>query len=474
MNQKGITLVELLVSFSIITILSLGLFKATLNIEEKQMINISKNNFVSFNSIINNSIQNDFLTKEINSFTQCGTNCYEIKYKGNEIKKLELNKDKKIISYGDVKEKLPNNYFFYDDINLTKYTSSDNENNSYILLNIPIRSNFDSNKKDIKIMYQYNGTDILKINIKSYIENLYNTKASENGLVKDDTEDENIRYAGSDKVVKNYVSFDGDVWRIIGIVDGKVKLVKNDSIGTYSWDSSASDMNNGYGYNIWETIEGQTKADGTTKADLNILLNEGYYGGTYPSTCYAGQNNTTIECPTEYINLALKSMVDENAIWYLGGQEYSSPNVSPYGLPTLTSYENERGTAVYSEYTDIAKTKWTGPVALTSLSDYGYASTDSECRINIRAGLIDNNGTINYDNSKCKNNNWLFKSNNYWTISPNLINSNVIFRIVNKGVGSYYYSYSPHVIYPSVYLKSNVVIKSGTGTSADPYILKLG
>ena len=311
-------------------------------------------------------------------------------------------------------------------------------------------------------------------NMVSYIENLYNTAASENGLVKDDTDDQNIRYAGSDEDVKNYVSFDGDVWRIIGIVDGKVKLVKNDSIGTYSWDSSASDMNNGYGYNIWETIEGKTKADGTTKADLNILLNEGYYGGTYPSTCYAGQNNTTIECPTEYINLALKSMVDENAIWYLGGQEYSSPNVSPYGLPTLTSYENERVTAVYSEYTDIAKTKWTGPVALTYLSDYGYASTDSECRINIRAGLIDNNGTINYDNSKCKNNNWLFKSNNYWTISPNLINSNVIFRIVNKGVGSYYYSYSPHVIYPSVYLKSNVVIKSGTGTSADPYILKLG
>ena len=311
-------------------------------------------------------------------------------------------------------------------------------------------------------------------NLKKYIEYLYNSAASENGLVKDDTIDANIRYAGSNEVVKNYVSFDEDVWRIIGIVDGKVKLVKNDSIGTYSWDSSASDMNSGYGYNIWETIEGQTKADGTTKADLNILLNEGYYGGTYPSTCYAGQNNTTIECPTEYINLALKSMVDENAIWYLGGQEYSSPNVSPYGLPTLTSYENERGTAVYSEYTDIAKTKWTGPVALTYLSDYGYASTDSECRINIRAGLIDNNGTINYDNSKCKNNNWLFKSNNYWTISPNLINSNVIFRIVNKGAGSYYYSYSPHVIYPSVYLKSNVVIKSGTGTSTDPYILKLG
>ena len=472
MNQKGITLVELLVSFSIITILSLGLFKATLNIEEKQMINISKNNFVSFNSIINNSIQNDFLTKEINSFTQCGTNCYEIKYKGNEIKKLELNKDKKIISYGDVKEKLPNNYFFYDDIKLTEYTSTDNESNSYILLNIPIRSNFDSNKKDIKIMYQYNGTDILKINIKSYIENLYNTAASENGLVKDDTDDENIRYAGSDEDVKNYVSFDGDVWRIIGIVDGKVKLVKEKSIGDYSWDSSASDMNNGYGYNIWETIEGKTKGDGTTKADLNILLNDGFYGGAYPSECYGGQNNAIKDCPAEYINSTLKNMVDENAIWYLGGQGYSNPSTAPYGLPTLDSYNNERGTKVYSGHTNIAKTEWIGPVGLIYPSDYGYASTDSECRSDLRAGVTYIDGTFDYSNAKCKNNNWLYKNNYYWTISPYSGSSNSVFYVDSSGfahVNNEYYAFG---VWPALYLKSNILIESGDGSSSNPYILK--
>ena len=456
MNQKGITLVELLVSFSIITILSLGLFKATLNIEEKQMINISKNNFVSFNSIINNSIQNDFLTKEINSFTQCGTNCYEIKYKGNEIKKLELNKDKKIISYGDVKEKLPNNYFFYDDINLTKYTSSDNENNSYILLNIPIRSNFDSNKKDIKIMYQYNGTDILKINIKSYIENLYNTAASENGLVKDDTDDENIRYAGSDEDVKNYVSFDGDVWRIIGIVDGKVKLVKEKSIGDYSWDSSASDMNNGYGYNIWETKEGKTKGDGTTKADLNILLNEGYYGGNYPSQCYGGRNNTIKDCPTEYINSTLKNMVDENAIWYLGG--HNSYTVQPKDM-----YEYERGTKVYSGHTDIAKTEWTGPVGLIYPSDYGYAADRTQCTETLN----------NYDNKTCTSNNWLYKNSYYWTKSPHSGFSYGVFGVSSSGRASSYTTYNADGVWPAVYLKSNVLIDGGTGTSTDPYILTI-
>ncbi len=456
MNQKGITLVELLVSFSIITILSLGLFKATLSIEEKQMINISKNNFVSFNSIINNSIQNDFLTKEINSFTQCGTNCYEIKYKGNEIKKLELNKDKKIISYGDVKEKLPNNYFFYDDINLTKYTSSDNENNSYILLNIPIRSNFDSNKKDIKIMYQYNGTDILKINIKSYIENLYNIAASENGLVKDDTDDQNIRYAGNDEVVKNYVSFDEDVWRIIGIVDGKVKLVKEKSIGDYSWDSSASDMYGGYGYNIWETIEGQTKADGTTKADLNILLNEGYYGGTYPSTCYAGQNNATKPCPTIYINNKLKQMVDENAVWYLGGYDMLD-------IYSSDMYKYERGETIYSDHIDIAKTEWTGPVGLIYPSDYGYAVDRNKC----------NNILWYYDDLLCTSNNWLYTGSTYWNISPYSENYSGIFFTYNTGGVSGNYAYDVLKVRPSVYLKSNVLIDGGTGTSTDPYILTI-
>ena len=292
-------------------------------------------------------------------------------------------------------------------------------------------------------------------NLKKYIEYLYNSAASENGLVKDDTEDENIRYAGSDKVVKNYVSFDGDVWRIIGIVDGKVKLVKNDSIGTYSWDSSTSDMYGGYGYNIWETIEGQTKADGTTKADLNILLNEGYYGGTYPSTCYAGQNNTIKDCPTEYINSTLKTMVDENAIWYLGG--HNSSSIQPKEM-----YGYERGTTIYSGHTDIAKTEWTGAVGLIYPSDYGYAADRTQCTEKLG----------NYSNTTCKNNNWLYKNAWYWTLSPLSSSSYSVFDVSSNGNvngSSAYYSFG---VVPAVYLKSNILIESGDGSSSNPYILK--
>ncbi len=320
---------------------------------------------------------------------------------------------------------------------------------------------------------QFIFSDKCNVLLLTHIENLYNTAATENGLVKDDTDDQNIRYAGSNDVVKNYVSFDGDVWRIIGIVDGKVKLVKEKSIGSYSWDSSTEDKNTGWGYNIWETIDGKTKSDGTTKADLNIFLNEGYYDGTYPSVCYGGKKNTEKLCPTEYVNSLLKSMIDENALWHLGGQTYSEPSTPPYGLSTLKSYYKERGTTIYSGITNIAKTEWNGAVGLIYPSDYGYASTDNECITNLRAGVSYENETWNYSNTKCKNNNWLHKNNNYWTISPNLNDSIYVFFVYSNGFVHSYSASNAYEVFPVVYLKSNIIIENGNGTSDDPYILKL-
>ena len=292
-------------------------------------------------------------------------------------------------------------------------------------------------------------------NLKKYIEYLYNSAASENGLIKDNTVDRNIRYAGSNEMVKNYVSFDGEVWRIIGIVDGKVKLVKEESIGSYSWDSSASDMNTGRGYNIWETIEGQTKADGTTKADLNILLNEGYYGGNYPSTCYGGRSNATKTCPTATINSTLKTMVDENAVWYLGG--HNTPGIQPKEM-----YGYERGTTVYSGHTDIAKTEWTGPVGLIYPSDYGYAADRTKCIETL----------VDYDNTTCKENNWLYKNSYYWTQSPYSSSSNIVFLVSSSGIVDSNYAFNAYGVVPAVYLKSNILIESGEGTIDNPYILK--
>ena len=42
------------------------------------------------------------------------------------------------------------------------------------------------------------------------------------------------RYIGSSP--NNYITFNDEVWRIIGVFDGKIKIIRNDTLGYMSWD----------------------------------------------------------------------------------------------------------------------------------------------------------------------------------------------------------------------------------------------
>ena len=81
----------------------------------------------------------------------------------------------------------------------------------------------------------------------------------------------------------NQTSSTCETWRIIGVFDGKVKIMRGSQIGKYSWDSSAIGTNSGYGVNEW------------SQADLMKLLNGGYdsesvggslYWNAKSGTCY--------------------------------------------------------------------------------------------------------------------------------------------------------------------------------------------
>ena len=115
-------------------------------------------------------------------------------------------------------------------------------------------------------------------NLVTYITNLYEdsiTRAS-NNLKKDNTEDKNIRYYGANP--NNYVRFNNELWRIIGIFGNNVKLIRNDRLGWLSWDTSESTVNNGYGINQWGESK-DTSGNIYEGADLQVYLNKMYYGG---------------------------------------------------------------------------------------------------------------------------------------------------------------------------------------------------
>lgn len=162
MNNKGFTLVELIVSFVLITVISLALFKTTLTLQQQQQINLSKNKYKTFLISLNNTIQMDFMGDKVKSITSCGNNCYDIVYENVGEKRLSVADN--IITYGSTKEKLPSDYKFIGDIEFTSYTSDRVGYDSFILLTISIKSNYDSKINKIKYMYQYDSeNDVVTI-----------------------------------------------------------------------------------------------------------------------------------------------------------------------------------------------------------------------------------------------------------------------------------------------------------------------
>ena len=310
--------------------------------------------------------------------------------------------------------------------------------------------------------------------LSSYITNLYNnaTKTAvinnsityqydpKNSLMKD--VGNNIRYYGASP--NNYIYFNCsnysnqssstcETWRIIGVFDGKIKLIRNESIGEYSWDNKnvSTGAENDYGKNDW------------TDARLMKLLNPGYesetaggslYYNAKSSNCYSGQSNATKACnftSTGIKNATTRNLISDT-IYYLGG--HNSFSVYPNQI-----YEKERGTTVYSG----RPTEWTGKIALAYPSDYGYAADLGKCSQNLN----------NYNNSTCTSNNWMkaIVAPNYgWLLTPRSgIASNVWYVYSSGGVYYNSYVYNAYGVAPVLFLNSDANVKSGTGTSSDPY-----
>ena len=317
----------------------------------------------------------------------------------------------------------------------------------------------------------------LPLNGKEYIEKLYNNELSriENGLKKDNTEDQNIRYYGSNP--NNYVRFNNELWRIIGIFGNNVKLIRSEKIGNLSWDSSESSINSGWGVNEW------------SQSDLKNYLNTMYYGGA-EVTCYGGRNNTTTTCPTNKLDDASKSLID-NHTWNTGAIDVTDTtiiNEETGALNTVPFYNAERGnvtgkicsSGIACNDTVERTTEWTGYIGLPYATDYAYASSESDCETNMNAGDIDFDNQI--FNMTCKKNNWMHHGTTSdiedatWFMSPvaDPAYANDVWDVFGVGFTDYYFAANPLSAFPTIYLKSNILIESGKGTSSNPYILKAG
>ena len=240
------------------------------------------------------------------------------------------------------------------------------------------------------------------------------------------------RYRGASP--KNYVTFNNEVWRIIGIfptddgngnIENRIKIVRNESIGNKYWDTNGT-----YGSNNW-----------ARPADLNTYLNETYYNS---------------------INNLSQNMI-ANSKYYLGG------NKSAGSITTIQMYQYERKISGSNYFSINYPNSWVGKLALMYASDYGYASDNCETKL-----FYELNDDASKDIRACNQTNWLYNIKTYEWLLPHFVGDSRAFFVGNTGyIYINYIKSNQMAVRPTLYLKSNVQIMDGDGTSTNPYKLSI-
>ena len=246
------------------------------------------------------------------------------------------------------------------------------------------------------------------------------------GNDKDITE---YRYRGASP--KNYVTFNNETWRIIGVfptddgtgkIENRIKLIKDQSIGNKKWNESG---------NNW-----------AKPASLNTELNTTYLNS---------------------LDSASKSMIG-NAKYYLGGHN----DFLEIKKDVMYKYERKIDNSSCAggnncHYVAGNPNNSVNKISLMYVSDYGYAASD-ECTQTLG----------NYNNVTCKTNNWLFKSYNEWTLSQLAYDfDDTVFYIVSAGGVDGGNITDQYNVRPTLYLNSYIQITGGEGTSTNPYTFGL-
>ena len=88
MNKKGLTIVELIVTFSLTTVISLFLIQVILFLKDTYMINGIKSEMVLKQSLISDRINTLLNENNLIGVDSCGDNCYSLEFFYSDLQML--------------------------------------------------------------------------------------------------------------------------------------------------------------------------------------------------------------------------------------------------------------------------------------------------------------------------------------------------------------------------------------------------
>ena len=267
--------------------------------------------------------------------------------------------------------------------------------------------------------------------------------------------DNSYRFAGANP--NNYVCFGSDevtcpnenLYRIIGVIDGKVKLIH-----AYGATTTMLGTNEGYVSTYGSAFSYKGNGD-LTKIGRYKWNKTGDNTWSTSTTNTINLNNNFLTY-LDSKNTKWKTMIADTT-WYVGGM--TSNNGFQSNAKTAYDYEvgaNKDATTVNTK------------IGLMYVSEYYYAATSDYWTL----PGVDANGN---DYRAAINDNWLYTGLNEWTLSRRSDASNLALNVHVVGIvldGDVDDS-GGSAVRPSFSLSSSVKYESGSGTASNPIRLKI-
>ena len=226
--------------------------------------------------------------------------------------------------------------------------------------------------------------------------------------------DNSYRYSGANP--NNYVCFgigegscpEDNLYRIIGIFDGKIKLVKYTTYTYAYWGGTNTNSDNNW---------------------INSTLNTEILNGEFLSSWDSSWQDKIVDTS-----------------WHIDGINNGVKGQTAAGV---YDYEIRNATTLYN-----------ARIGLMYISDYGFGVTPDYWNLPIS----------NYNTNEVTSNNWLYENTIQWTISKQNDSASHAYFVDGMGTifGDTITIYNGSVK-PVFYLNSAVILTSGTGTLDDPY-----
>ena len=281
--------------------------------------------------------------------------------------------------------------------------------------------------------------------------------------------DNSYRFAGANP--NNYVCFGSDdatcptenLYRIIGLIDGKIKLI--------SADGATTDMLGTDG-GFYKTAKDAGMPSNYYKGSTDFSKIGLYYWNQTGTNTWSTSTTNTTNLNKNFLtyldgkNSKWKNMIADTT-WYVGGMT----STNGYNSNAKTAYNYEVGA------NKDANTTVTSKIGLMYVSDYYYGANPEYWTL----PGYDENGTYDSstntwtgdDYSKAYSDNWMSTGLYEWTSSRVSDGSNSAFYVGVGGRVAWDFVDGNRVVRPSFNLTSSVKYESGDGTASSPIRLKL-